>query len=259
MGYDPKARVGVVVLSNLSTAAGPDDIGRHLLNASYPLMKAEPLVEHKEITLDTKILDRYVGTYQMDPSVLVTVSREDNRLYTQLTRQPKVEAFPESERKFFLKVVDAQFSFDVDAQGTATQLTIHQNGREIVAKRLNEEETRKAVESVGAHQAEIAKRVKEQKPAEGTEAALRRSIGELQAGEPKYELMSAPLADLMRQQLPQLKTMIANWGMLQSVTFKSVNPGGADVYAVVFEHGSTMWTIVLGPDGKTIGLGVRPQ
>src|SRR5438552_17922985 len=38
MGYDPKAKAGVVVLANISTAAGPDDIGRHLLNASYPLL-----------------------------------------------------------------------------------------------------------------------------------------------------------------------------------------------------------------------------
>ena len=37
MGYDPKARLGVVVLSNVSTPAGDDDIGRHLLDASFPL------------------------------------------------------------------------------------------------------------------------------------------------------------------------------------------------------------------------------
>ncbi len=33
MGYDPKRRAGVVVLSNISTAEGPDDIGRYLLDA----------------------------------------------------------------------------------------------------------------------------------------------------------------------------------------------------------------------------------
>lgn len=31
IGYDPKARIGVVALSNAGTVAGPDDIGRHLL------------------------------------------------------------------------------------------------------------------------------------------------------------------------------------------------------------------------------------
>jgi hypothetical protein len=45
MGYDPKARAGVVVLSNISTPAAPDDIGRHLLNASYPLLKVDAPAE----------------------------------------------------------------------------------------------------------------------------------------------------------------------------------------------------------------------
>jgi CubicO group peptidase (beta-lactamase class C family) len=36
MGFDPKTRVGVVVLSNVSNA-GPDDIGRHLINAAFDL------------------------------------------------------------------------------------------------------------------------------------------------------------------------------------------------------------------------------
>src|SRR5581483_6818 len=46
MGYDPKARAGVVVLTNISTAQGGDDLGRHLLNASYPLADVKPPAEH---------------------------------------------------------------------------------------------------------------------------------------------------------------------------------------------------------------------
>ncbi|HVO97921.1 MAG TPA: serine hydrolase [Bryobacteraceae bacterium] len=136
MGYDPKARAGVVVLSNISTQAGPDDIGRHLLNASYPLQKIGPPVEHKETSLDPSIFDHYVGEYQLAPSVVLTMSRDGSRFYTQLTGQPKFEVFAEGERSFFLKVVDAQLAFDVDSQGAATQVTLHQNGRDIVAKRL---------------------------------------------------------------------------------------------------------------------------
>lgn len=43
MGFDPKTRTGVVVLSNLASSAGPNDIGRHLLDASYPLENIEPV------------------------------------------------------------------------------------------------------------------------------------------------------------------------------------------------------------------------
>ena len=129
MGFDPKSRAGVVVLSNIASAAGPDDIGRHLLDASYPLDKVEPLKEHKEVTVDTKVFDNYVGSYQLGPNAIMTISREGDQLFAQLTGQQKLQMFPESERKFFLKVVDAQLTFDTDAQGKATQVTLHQNGQ----------------------------------------------------------------------------------------------------------------------------------
>jgi len=136
MGYDPKARVGVVVLSNMLRAA-MDEIGPHLLNASNPLSKMGPLA-HPEITLDPKIFDRYVGTYQFDPNESVTVSRDEGHFYAQLTGQRKLEVFAETNRKFFYKVVDAELEFEVDSRGAATQVTLHQNGRNHIAKRLSE-------------------------------------------------------------------------------------------------------------------------
>jgi CubicO group peptidase (beta-lactamase class C family) len=258
MGFDPKARAGVVVLSNISTPAGPDDIGRHLLNASYPLMKVDAPVEHKEITLDAKVFDRYVGTYQMDRYALMNMSREGERYYTQLTGQPKFEVFPESERKFFLKVVDAQLTFDLDPQGAATRVTLRQNENEVVAKRLNEADAKSAAESIDAHTADVARRFKAQTQSPGTEAALRRSIGELQTGEAKYDQMSETFAAAARKSWPPLKAVMAQFGALQSVTFKGVGQGGADIYEVQFEHAKTECRIALDPDGKTAGLTLRP-
>lgn len=259
MGYDPKNRTGVVVLSNMSTTAGPDDIGRHLLDGSYPLEKIGPPVEHKQITLDNNTFDRYAGIYQVAPTVLMTMSRDGDRFYTQLTGQQKFEIFAESDRKFFLQVVDAQLTFDVDATGAATQVTLHQNGRDLVAKRLSDAEVKRASAEIESHDAELAKRVQEQTAARGSEAAVRRTIQELQLGQPNYDLMSAPLAAVTRQQLPQLKAAITQFGALESVMFKGVGPGGADIYEVKFEHANTEWRIVLGADGKTQGVVFRPQ
>lgn len=255
MGYDPKARVGVVVLANISTPAGEDDIGRHLLNASYPLLKVQPPAEHQQITLDTKTFDRYVGQYRLAPNAVMTISRDGDRFYGQLTGQPRLEVFPESERKFFLKVVDAQLTFDVDAQGAVTQVTLHQNGRDIVAKRMDDADIKRAADEAAV----IAQRVKDQKQSPGTEAALRRNIEGLQRGEPDYEMMSPQLADITRQQLPELKATMAQLGALQSVTFTGVGPAGADIYQVKFEHGTTEWRIMLGPDGKAVSIGFRPM
>jgi hypothetical protein len=259
MGYDPKARAGVVVLSNISTPEGPDDIGVHLLDANSPLRKVAALAERKEITLDKNSLDRYVGTYQLGPYALMTMSRDGDRFFTQLTGQPKLEVFAESERKFFLKVVDAQLTFDVDPQGATTQVTLHQNGSDGVAKKLSEGEVKRVMEDIDAHNADVSKRFKEQTQSPGTEAAVRRSIQELQLGQPNYDLMSPQMAALTRQQLPQLKTVVAQFGALQSVTFKGVAPGGLDIYEVKFEHATTEWRVMLGPDGKIQAMGLRPQ
>jgi CubicO group peptidase (beta-lactamase class C family) len=136
MGLDPQARVGVVVLSNMLRAT-MDEIGPHLLNARNPLSKMGP-VAHPEITLDTKIFDRYVGTYEFGTNERITVSRDVGHFYAQLTGQRKLEVFAETDRKFFYKVVDAELIFDVDPQGAATQITLHQNGRDHIAKRLSQ-------------------------------------------------------------------------------------------------------------------------
>ena len=70
--------------------------------------------------------------------------------------------------------------------------------------------------------------------------------------------MSPQLADITRQQLPQLKATMAQWGALQSVTFTGVGPAGADIYQVKFKHGTTEWRIMLGPDGKAVIIGGQP-
>jgi D-alanyl-D-alanine-carboxypeptidase/D-alanyl-D-alanine-endopeptidase len=252
LGYDPKARAGVVVLTNLSTDAGVDDIGRHLLNASYPLLNIPPPVEHKQITLDPKIFDRYVGMYQVAPGATMTMSRDGDRFYSQITGQPKLEVLAESDRKFFLKAVDAQLIFDTDSTGVATQLTLHQNGRDLVAKRLSEAEAGKAQDS------DTAKRFKTQTQSPGSEAALREMIQGLQLGEPKYEIMSAEFAERTRQALPQLKSAVGGFGALKTLKFTGVGPGGADIFELKFEHATTEWRIQLNPDRKIRLITFRP-
>jgi hypothetical protein len=56
VGLRPKARVGIVVLSNASTEIGGDDIGNHLLDQTLPL--APPPKKRKEVKIDPTVLDR---------------------------------------------------------------------------------------------------------------------------------------------------------------------------------------------------------
>ncbi len=144
IGYDPKARVGVVALSNAGTPAGPDDIGRHLLDQQTPLLaQNSPLIAppktHTEVTVDPKLFDGYVGRYQLAPAAIFTVTRDGNHLFVQLTGQPAFEVFAETPKDYFLKVVDAQITFETDAQGKATTLILHQMGRDQRASRIEGE------------------------------------------------------------------------------------------------------------------------
>jgi serine-type D-Ala-D-Ala carboxypeptidase/endopeptidase len=134
IAFDPKRRVGVVALSNAGTTAGVDDIAMHLLDPAVPLM--QPPKQHTQITVDPKIYDGLVGQYQAAPTFVFTVTREGDRLFVQATGQPRFEIFPEGQREYFLKAVDAQITFDDDVSGHAPGLTLHQNGRNVSAKRI---------------------------------------------------------------------------------------------------------------------------
>jgi len=137
MGFDPSARTGVVALSNTFTTTGVDDMAMHLLDAKSPL--APPVKQHTQVKVDPKIYDGYLGTYELAPSFIITITRDGDHLFEQATGQPKFEIFPESERDFFLKVVDAQITFVTDSSGRATELILHQNGRDVHGKRFEGE------------------------------------------------------------------------------------------------------------------------
>jgi len=92
--------------------------------------------ERQAAQVDPALFDAYAGVYELGPGFQITVTREGDHLMGQPTGQPKLEIFPESETRFFLKVVDAQIEFQRGADGKATELTLFQGGREIPGKKV---------------------------------------------------------------------------------------------------------------------------
>ena len=133
MSMDLRMKTGVVVLSN--AAIGVEDIAHHLVDPSVPLTPAPR--QHKEVSVDPKLFDKYVGQYEILPKYIFTVTLEGNRLMGQATGTAKGQLFPEGEREFFSKLADMQFLFLTDQAGKATQVTIRQQGRDTVARRLD--------------------------------------------------------------------------------------------------------------------------
>ncbi len=138
MGYDPKAHVGVIVLSNTNSAAGVDDIGAHILDPTIDVLTAKDFApkEHKQVTVDPKLFDGYVGRYQMAPDFILTITSSNGRLFAQATGQGRFEIFPEGPKDYFAKIGDIQVTFEVDAQGHATSIVVHQQGIDTPAKRI---------------------------------------------------------------------------------------------------------------------------
>jgi CubicO group peptidase (beta-lactamase class C family) len=98
--------------------------GGHDINAKR--IPGEPLRPRKSISLDAKVMEKYVGRYQVPPSRIFAVTLEDGHLFTQMTGQGKIEVLPESDHEFFVKDLDAQLTFNRDAQGRVIEVILHQ-------------------------------------------------------------------------------------------------------------------------------------
>jgi len=132
IGFDPARRTGVVILSNSATSI--DDLGFHLVNDRSPLHL--PPAPPAEVAQDTALIDRYVGGYSLAPSVVVAITRTGTKLYVRLTGQQRFRMFPTSDSTYRLTAVDAQFEFHRGQSGHATEVVLHQGGRDMPATRI---------------------------------------------------------------------------------------------------------------------------
>lgn len=146
IGIEPARQTAVVVLCNLYTPAGVDDLGLHLLDGDTPLLKAgspqiSPAKSGTEISLARAELERFVGRYELSPSATFSITLAEKGLLAQLTGQPALPIFPESPTKFFYREVPAQLVFELDDEGAPVAVVLHQNGRELRCPKLEGEPT----------------------------------------------------------------------------------------------------------------------
>ena len=148
--------------------------------------------------------------------------------------------------------VDATLDFQVGASGAATQVTLRQNGMDQTGHRLDPQEAKRI-----ADQAAAAQRFKDQKPATGSEDALRSNIEALRAGQPLYDKMSPGLANVTRQQLRSSATRSPSSARSNPSPLKASDQAAADIYERKFENGVTEWRIIMAADGKVESVGFR--
>jgi hypothetical protein len=214
-------------------------------------LRRERLEEQKkprhEVKVDPGIIDRYVGYYQLNPYQVFAVERRDDNLFIRLTGEDALQLYPESEQKFFYKDITAQISFGTDPQGRATGLVLHQGGLEKPAPRIDQAQAETIAEA-------FAKRIKDETPMPGSEAALRHQLGAFANGQPAYADMTDDLATVTKPQIPAISRRFALYGPLQSLAFLGIGMTGWDLYEAKFANGVAICRILLTPDGKVSGL-----
>lgn len=80
------------------------------------------------VTVSQEVLESYVGDYELEPDFILTILHEDSQLFVFPTGQSKFELFAVSKTRFYLKVVNAQVTFNEDDSGKISSLTLHQGG-----------------------------------------------------------------------------------------------------------------------------------
>ncbi|MCH9646706.1 MAG: serine hydrolase [Deltaproteobacteria bacterium] len=88
-----------------------------------------------ETSLPKELLADYEGVFEIDSSARFTLIQKPEGLVARLTGQPFAPIFASAKDEFFYKVVDAQLSFHRGESGKVESLTLHQNGRDLPAKK----------------------------------------------------------------------------------------------------------------------------
>jgi beta-lactamase regulating signal transducer with metallopeptidase domain len=211
------------------------------------------------IEANAGLLDSYVGFYHLGPGRVLTITREDRRLFAQETSRPKFEIAPRGAHAF-VSSQDDLVIFLSDKEAQVKQVLFHEPA---YGARLA---PRIAAARAAAIEQDFARRIsaapdrfREQTPHPGSREAILRGIDDMQRGAPNYERMSASLAAKIRRQASELQAMFKALGAVESIFFRGVGPGGYDIYGVKFANGVAELRILLAPDDKTEDVIFRPD
>lgn len=132
--YIPAQAATIVVLSNVETI-NPEQISAGLaailLGESYDSPQALD-----GVTVETAVLERYAGTYQLTPEFQIEVFVIEGQLYAQGTGQPAIALYPASDTEFFAIAPELRITLTA-TDGAIESLTLTQGGQDSLAPRVD--------------------------------------------------------------------------------------------------------------------------
>lgn len=149
VGFDASGN-GLVILSNSANAEGIFEsiLERVQGNTCTPiewegftpwdkLPPRPPLPRHTPVAVDPAVQRAYAGRYLVPPDIVLTVRWEETHLTIQENDEPKQDLVPEGPARFFTIAEDV-YTFETDAQGRTTGLTLHLDDKDIPARRVGD-------------------------------------------------------------------------------------------------------------------------
>ncbi len=116
---DGSGNVTALDVYNYPLNFGPTDICLKVEGVSLP-------AEKKETEVPEEVMKTYTGEYEVMPGFNLKIFIENGKLFTQPTGQEKIQLYPESITKFFIKIVDAQVEFLPEPDGSVNKLILTQ-------------------------------------------------------------------------------------------------------------------------------------
>lgn len=191
------------------------------------------------------------GHYQFEAGMLFHVFLDSNKLMAQIPGQPALQLFPEGERSYFYTEVPAQVNFAPADSGPMTTLTLHQNGHEMIARRLEKQEADQWL-------AKLKARVASGQPHADSRRYIELVLDGQRAGKPPLDLMSPDLASVVIEQNETNTRDLVELGKTTGIAFLTVTPEGFDAYRATFENGEMDVIILIDDHGKITGASIDP-
>ncbi len=147
----PEAGKGVIVVSNRGNFPGSSAgalaralLSEHLDDAS-DAGAAAPVAAEPPVSTDgafpAEFLARLVGRYEVvvQSGFVLSIRLEEGVLVAQGPGQPAFSLAATADTSFVAELVGARFTFELDEEGPASSLTLHQGGQAFAAIRLDED------------------------------------------------------------------------------------------------------------------------
>lgn len=130
VAFDPKRRLGVVVLANARSDESLPAWSRYLLTGAPLPPPPAPYPVKKFVSIDPFTLDKYAGEYRLaNGEALIRVVRRRDYLLVDDGSGAPAEMFAETLRDFGMRVESLQVAFRTDGKGNVIGLTRYPRGK----------------------------------------------------------------------------------------------------------------------------------